>query len=54
MLYNKQDWGGWIWASEDLMSAPNDTLVLNPITLDFTMPKTMLGQILEIAKTELL
>jgi hypothetical protein len=53
MLYNKQNWGGWIWAPEDLMSAPNDTLVLNPMTLDFTMPKTMLGQLLQIAKTEL-
>ena len=50
--YSQEEWGGWIWTPKDLLSAPDDPVVLNVGSLAFAMSKKMIGQMLDIYEKE--
>ena len=50
--YSQEEWGGWIWTPRDLLSAPDDPVVLNVGSLAFGMSKKMIGQMLDIYEKE--
>ncbi len=53
-VYSQDEWGGWIWKAEDLLSAPDDTIVVNSAEICFIMSKEMISQIFDIYKKEIL
>ena len=50
--YPCSEWSGWIWTIDDLLAAPDDTIV-NCKSLGFVATKKMLKQMKEINETEL-
>lgn len=50
--FSQDEWSGWIWRAEDLLSAPEDPIVLNVGSLAFPMSKKMIQQMLDIYKKE--
>ncbi len=53
-VYSQDEWDGWIWKAEDLLSAPDDTIVVNVAEISFVMSKKMITQMFEIYNKELL
>lgn len=44
-VYSKDEWGGWIWRLDDLISAPDGRIVINAGSLGFRMEKSNLQRI---------
>ena len=44
-VYSKDEWGGWIWRLDDLISAPDERVVINAGSLGFRMEKSNLQRI---------
>lgn len=51
-VYPSSKWSGWVWTIDDLLSAPDDTIVVNCKTLGFVVTKEMLKRMKEINATE--
>ena len=51
-IYSQEEWGGWIWRSEDLLGAPDDIICLNAGSVGFEMSKKMIRQMLDIYDKE--
>ena len=46
--YSMKEWEGWIWSAEELLSAPDDNIVVNSSGICFVMSKKMISQIFDI------
>ncbi len=51
-VYSQKEWGGWIWKAQDLISAPDDAVVVNAGSLGFEISKKMIQQMLDIYENE--
>lgn len=51
--YPGSEWSGWVWTIDDLLSAPDDTIVVNCRSLSFVVTKNLLNQMKEIDEAEL-
>lgn len=51
-VYPSSKWSGWVWTINDLLAAPDDTIVVNCKTLGFVVTKEMLRKMKEINETE--
>lgn len=52
-VYPCSEWSGWVWTMDDLLSAPDDTIVVNCKSLGFVATKKLLTQMKETNATEL-
>lgn len=52
MIYKKDEWDGQIWAAKDLLSAPEDNIVINPGSFRFELKKKNIEQALNIYHEE--
>lgn len=53
LTYDLREWNGWTMTAEDLLAAPDDSMVLNVGTLAFVMTKHFIQQMFSIYKNEL-
>ena len=52
-VYPCNEWDGWVWTMDDLLSAPDDTIVVNCKSLGFVATKKLLTQMKKTNATEL-
>ena len=53
LMYDLREWNGWTMTAEDLLAAPDDSVVLNVGTTAFVMTKKFIQQMFAIYKNEL-
>lgn len=52
-VYPCSEWSGWVCTIDELLSAPDDTIVVNCKSLGFVVTKKLLTQMKEVNETEL-
>lgn len=53
LVYDLNEWNGWVMSADDLLHGPADTVVLNLNTLSFAMSKTFMEKMFKIYNEEL-